>query len=80
MFTLCVCRASVSKFIIPYWKFFKSFDHSFYVGMGFKMRLETEDTAERRFGTSHLFASLDKLPMDQNAYNAIDVLFSGTLG
>lgn len=48
--------------------------------MGFKMRLETEDTAERRFGTSHLFASLDKLPMDQNAYNAIDVLFSGTLG
>ncbi|XP_058095773.1 auxin response factor 3-like isoform X2 [Magnolia sinica] len=42
-------RASPSEFIIPYRKFSKSFDHSFSIGMRFKMRVETEDAAERRY-------------------------------
>ncbi|XVE51402.1 hypothetical protein DITRI_Ditri02bG0037500 [Diplodiscus trichospermus] len=42
-------RASSSEFIIPVHKFLKSLDHSFTVGMRFKMRFETEDAAERRY-------------------------------
>ncbi|XP_068665442.1 auxin response factor 3-like isoform X2 [Aristolochia californica] len=42
-------RVSPSEFIIPYWKFSKSFGHSFSVGTRFKMRYETEDAAERRY-------------------------------
>nr|XP_010924405.1 auxin response factor 15 isoform X4 [Elaeis guineensis]XP_029121019.1 auxin response factor 15 isoform X3 [Elaeis guineensis] len=41
-------RASPSEFIVPYWKFAKSFSHSFSIGMRFKMRYESEDAAERR--------------------------------
>ncbi|XP_062095792.1 auxin response factor 3-like [Humulus lupulus] len=42
-------RASSSAFIIPVRKFLRSLDHSFSVGMRFKMRFETEDAAERRY-------------------------------
>ncbi|XP_021637465.2 auxin response factor 3 isoform X2 [Hevea brasiliensis] len=42
-------RASLSEFIIPFHKFLKSLDHSFSIGMRFKMRFETEDAAERRY-------------------------------
>ncbi|PSS04814.1 Auxin response factor like [Actinidia chinensis var. chinensis] len=42
-------RASSSEFIIPFCKFSKSLTHSFTVGMRFKMRFETEDSAERRY-------------------------------
>ncbi|XP_057986235.1 auxin response factor 3 isoform X2 [Hevea brasiliensis] len=41
-------RASSSEFIVPSRKFLKSLDHSFSIGMRFKMRFETEDAAERR--------------------------------
>nr|CAD1834332.1 unnamed protein product [Ananas comosus var. bracteatus] len=41
-------RASSSEFIVPYWKFMKSFSHAFSVGMRFKTRYESEDSAERR--------------------------------
>lgn len=42
-------RGSLSEFVIPVRKFLKSIDHSFSVGMRFKMRFETEDAAERRY-------------------------------
>ncbi|KAF3956885.1 hypothetical protein CMV_018042 [Castanea mollissima] len=42
-------RPSSSEFIIPLRKFLKSADHSFSVGMRFKMRFEAEDAAERRY-------------------------------
>ncbi|XP_029126023.1 auxin response factor 3 isoform X2 [Cajanus cajan] len=42
-------RVSSSEFIIPIHKFLKSLDYSYSVGMRFRMRFETEDTAERRF-------------------------------
>ncbi|GMY37434.1 auxin response factor 3 [Fagus crenata] len=42
-------RASSSEFIIPLRKYLKSADHSFSVGMRFKMRFEAEDAAERRY-------------------------------
>ncbi|GAV75083.1 B3 domain-containing protein/Auxin_resp domain-containing protein [Cephalotus follicularis] len=42
-------RASSSEFIIPVHKFLKSLDQPFTAGMRFKMRFETEDTAERRY-------------------------------
>ncbi|MFQ6642996.1 hypothetical protein Gotur_017394 [Gossypium turneri] len=41
--------ASSSEFIIPVHKFWKSLDHSFSVGMRFKMRFESEDAAEGRY-------------------------------
>ncbi|KAL4333635.1 hypothetical protein GQ457_07G029310 [Hibiscus cannabinus] len=42
-------RASSSEFIIPVHRFWKSLDHSFPVGMRFKMWFETEDAAEGRY-------------------------------
>ncbi|XP_044462326.1 auxin response factor 3-like [Mangifera indica] len=41
-------RGSASDFIIPVHKFLKSLDQHFSVGVKFKMRFETEDSAERR--------------------------------
>lgn len=50
VFNICYNpRASSSEFIIPLRKFSKSIDHSFSAGMRFKMRVETEDAAERRY-------------------------------
>ncbi|KAK4858347.1 hypothetical protein QYF36_015044 [Acer negundo] len=49
-FSICYNpRASSSEFIIPVHKFLKSLDHTFSVGMRFRMRYETEDAAERRY-------------------------------
>ncbi|CAN1810595.1 Auxin response factor 3 [Linum perenne] len=42
-------RASSSEFVIPLKKFIKSLDYSYCAGMRFKMRLETEDSDERRY-------------------------------
>ncbi|KAG8077507.1 hypothetical protein GUJ93_ZPchr0007g3334 [Zizania palustris] len=41
-------RLSQSEFIIPYWKFMRSFSQPFSVGMRFKLRYESEDASERR--------------------------------
>ncbi|KAJ1687475.1 hypothetical protein LUZ63_018865 [Rhynchospora breviuscula] len=41
-------RDSHSAFIVPYWKFVKSFSHPITVGMRFKMRCESEDASEQR--------------------------------
>ncbi|XP_028798470.1 auxin response factor 3 isoform X2 [Neltuma alba] len=41
-------RVSSSGFIIPRHKFLKSLDHSYLVGMRFRMRVETDETTERR--------------------------------
>lgn len=50
------CRVSSSGFIIPLNKFLKSLDHSYLVGMRFRMRFETEDTGEKRFSLLVLLA------------------------
>ncbi|CAM0953902.1 unnamed protein product [Alopecurus aequalis] len=42
-------RLSQSEFIVPYWKFAKSFSQPFSMGLRFKMRYESEDAAERRY-------------------------------
>ncbi|XP_068657892.1 auxin response factor 3-like [Aristolochia californica] len=42
-------RASSSEFIIPYWKFCKSFGRAFSVGTRIKMLCETDDATERRY-------------------------------
>ncbi|KAJ4977273.1 hypothetical protein NE237_002379 [Protea cynaroides] len=42
-------RATQSEFIIPYRKFSRSLDNLFSIGMRFKMRVESEDAAERRY-------------------------------
>ncbi|XP_009394821.2 auxin response factor 2 [Musa acuminata AAA Group] len=41
-------RATSSKFIVPYWKFLKSFNHLISVGMRFRMIYESDDATERR--------------------------------
>ncbi|KAL5229051.1 hypothetical protein ABZP36_017316 [Zizania latifolia] len=43
-------RATVSEFVIPYWKFMKSFNHPVCIGMRFKFQFESEDVNERRAG------------------------------
>ncbi|KAL8108128.1 auxin response factor 3-like isoform X2 [Apium graveolens] len=49
VFNLCYNpRSSSSDFVIPFGKFSKSLANSFSPGMRFKMRIETEDAAERR--------------------------------
>ncbi|KAE8674262.1 Auxin response factor 3 [Hibiscus syriacus] len=55
-------RASSSEFIVPIRKFWKSLDHSFSAGMGFKMWFETEDAAERRY-TGHVAGISDLDPV-----------------
>ncbi|KAM0874986.1 hypothetical protein ACQ4PT_037092 [Festuca glaucescens] len=50
-------RLSQSEFIVPYWKFTKSFSQPFSVGLRFKMRHESEDAAERRFVCCNCFIS-----------------------
>lgn len=45
----CTHRLSQSEFIIPYWKFMRSFSQPFSVGMRFKLRYESEDASERRY-------------------------------
>ncbi|KAF5728704.1 putative Auxin response factor [Tripterygium wilfordii] len=50
VFNICYNpRASSSDVILPLHKFLRSLDYSFSVGTRFKMRLETEDAAERRY-------------------------------
>ncbi|CAL9211323.1 auxin response factor 15-like isoform X1 [Musa acuminata AAA Group] len=41
-------RDGKSEFIIPYWKFTKSFNHSFSIGTRFKMIIDCEYAADRR--------------------------------
>ncbi|VAH62461.1 unnamed protein product [Triticum turgidum subsp. durum] len=41
-------RLCESEFIVPYWKFMRSFSQPFSVGMRFKMKYENEDASERR--------------------------------
>nr|AOT28201.1 ARF protein [Phyllostachys edulis] len=55
-------RISQSEFIVPYWKFLKSFSQPFSVGLRFKMRYESEDSAERRY-TGIITGSGDADPM-----------------
>ncbi|KAF8397657.1 hypothetical protein HHK36_016577 [Tetracentron sinense] len=44
----CSPRASSTEFVIPYQKYMKSISHPASIGTRFKMRFETEETAERR--------------------------------
>ncbi|KAK9124310.1 hypothetical protein Sjap_013912 [Stephania japonica] len=41
-------RASPAEFVIPYQKYVKCISHPITIGMRFKMRLEKDDTADRR--------------------------------
>ncbi|KAK3161532.1 hypothetical protein QOZ80_1BG0078280 [Eleusine coracana subsp. coracana] len=41
-------RLSQSEFIIPYWKFIRSFNQPFSAGMRFRMMYASEDASERR--------------------------------
>ncbi|XP_031500791.1 auxin response factor 3 isoform X2 [Nymphaea colorata] len=42
-------RASPAEFMIPYWKYLRSCNHPYSIGMRLKMRVETEDAVERRY-------------------------------
>ncbi|KAL5715848.1 Arf GTPase arf3 [Ranunculus cassubicifolius] len=42
-------RASPSEFVVPFHKFSKAFDSSYSIGTRFKIQIETEDAAERRY-------------------------------
>lgn len=46
------CRSSSSDYIIPFGKFSKSLGSPLSIGMRFKMRYESEDSAERRLGSN----------------------------
>ncbi|KAE8805439.1 Auxin response factor 3 [Hordeum vulgare] len=43
-------RAAASEFIVPYWKFLKSLNRPFCIGMRFKIQYGSEDVNERRSG------------------------------
>lgn len=42
-----LCRATASEYVVPYWKFVKSFNHPVCIGMRFKFHFESEDVNER---------------------------------
>ncbi|XP_008439798.1 auxin response factor 3 isoform X2 [Cucumis melo] len=46
-------RAASSQFVLPFHKFLKSINHSFSVGMRFRLSFETDDGADRRH-TGHI--------------------------
>uniref|UniRef100_J3M8V4 Auxin response factor n=2 Tax=Oryza brachyantha TaxID=4533 RepID=J3M8V4_ORYBR len=43
-------RSGASEFIVPYWRFLKSLNHPFSIGMRFKACYESEDANERSTG------------------------------
>ncbi|KAG8068030.1 hypothetical protein GUJ93_ZPchr0005g15723 [Zizania palustris] len=43
-------RSGASEFIVPYWRFSKSLNHPFSIGMRFKLCYENEDANERSSG------------------------------
>lgn len=49
-----LCRAASSQFVLPFHKFLKSINHSFSVGMRFRLSFETDDGADRRFAINGL--------------------------
>ncbi|TVU35601.1 hypothetical protein EJB05_17499 [Eragrostis curvula] len=55
-------RLSQSEFIIPYWKFMRSFNQPFSAGMRFRMMYENEDASERRC-TGIIIGSREAGPM-----------------
>uniref|UniRef100_K3XRQ4 Auxin response factor n=1 Tax=Setaria italica TaxID=4555 RepID=K3XRQ4_SETIT len=55
-------RLSQSEFIIPYWKFMRSFNQPFSVGMRCRMRYESDDASERRC-TGIIIGSREAEPM-----------------
>ena len=50
-----LCRTSPSEFVIPYHKYVKAESNIPTVGSRFKMRFESEESAERRFDGYELF-------------------------
>ncbi|RVW95884.1 Auxin response factor 3 [Vitis vinifera] len=68
--------ASSSEFIIPLRKFSKSIDHSFSAGMRFKMRVETEDAAERRYtGLITGISDMDPVRWPGSKWRSSEVVF-----
>ncbi|RLN24097.1 auxin response factor 2-like [Panicum miliaceum] len=55
-------RLSQSEFIVPYWKFMRSFNQPFSVGMRCRMRYESDDASERRC-TGIIIGSREAEPM-----------------
>ncbi|KAG0499179.1 hypothetical protein HPP92_003870 [Vanilla planifolia] len=65
-------RANHSEFIVPYWKFTKSCNHSISVGDQFKMRIESKDTTERRYtGLVTAVCDLDPLRWPRSKWRCL---------
>ncbi|CAL9771634.1 unnamed protein product [Musa acuminata subsp. burmannicoides] len=71
-------RASRSGFIIPYWKFTKSFSHSFSTGTRFKMQIDSEDAADKRYtGLITGIGELDPLRWPGSKWKCLSVRWDG---
>ncbi|KAF5194732.1 Auxin response factor [Thalictrum thalictroides] len=67
-------RESPSGFVVPLRKFSKSIDHSFAMGMRFKIRFESEDAAERRYtGLIIGIGDIDPLRWPKSKWRCISV-------
>ncbi|KAG0499206.1 hypothetical protein HPP92_003504 [Vanilla planifolia] len=65
-------RANHSEFIVPYWKFAKSCNHSISVGDQFKVRIESKDTTERRYtGLVTAVCDLDPLRWPRSKWRCL---------
>uniref|UniRef100_A0A0D9WIM9 Auxin response factor n=1 Tax=Leersia perrieri TaxID=77586 RepID=A0A0D9WIM9_9ORYZ len=54
-------RSGASEFIVPYWRFTKSLNHPFSIGMRFKICYEGEDSNERSSGLVSSISEVDPI-------------------
>uniref|UniRef100_A0A0D9V5S0 Auxin response factor n=1 Tax=Leersia perrieri TaxID=77586 RepID=A0A0D9V5S0_9ORYZ len=71
-------RATASEFVVPYWKFVKSFNHPVCVGMRFKFQFESEDVNERRAGIIAGVSELDPIRWPGSKWRSLLVRWEDT--
>nr|BAJ88701.1 predicted protein [Hordeum vulgare subsp. vulgare] len=54
-------RSGASEFIVPYWRFSKSLNHTFSIGMRFKVSNESDDANERSTGLISGISEVDPI-------------------
>ncbi|EMS50168.1 Auxin response factor 14 [Triticum urartu] len=66
-------RSGASEFIVPYWRFSKSLNHSFSIGMRFKDSNESDDANERSTGLISGISEVDPIRWPGSKWRCLQV-------
>ncbi|XP_040385947.1 auxin response factor 3 isoform X2 [Oryza brachyantha] len=77
VFHICYNPRSASEFIVPYWKFMKSFNHPVCIGMRFKFQFESEDVNERHAGMIAGVSEVDPIRWPGSKWQSLLVRWEG---